>query len=296
MADSNPIVVYEGNTSPAVTDELVGATDNQPINLSGKTVRFRMRPFTSGALAVDSAATIVNMSLGMIRYDWAADGSDTSEPGSYWAWWVISQGSLVQDTPEFEIVIDAHTPGLGTTTGAIAEGVKLFIPETISAMTRDRKFSDYHLQKTVDDMKMKLFATVVDAAAEVTAYSAPVIDHVSKLVTLRLIPAGVDFWNNTLASQAATGTSEQSVYLDRRKGLWDIAKRLDGEVAKTGISVGPDGVFVLAQRPARSSPAVSYSQPNALSPDPLDVDPPYGPPCPPKTFPLSRRTPNRVYP
>jgi len=291
---AEPLTIFLGNTSPAITDELVGGFNQTPIDLTGVTVKFRMRFFSDSALKVDATATIVNVSRGLVQYNWGS--GDTNIPGSYRAWWNLTNGSLVQDTPEFEIVIDEHTPGFGTTTGPIAEGVKMFIPETVTAMVRDRKFSDYHLQKTVDDMKMKLFATVVPAMAESSYYSTAVLDHVSKLVTLRLIPAGVDFWNNSLASQAATGTSEQSVYLDRRKGLWDIAKRLDAEVMGSGIAPDDDGTFILVTRPGRGSPAITYGQPNAITPDPLDTEPLYGPPASRRALPVSRRAPYRVYP
>ncbi len=293
---AEPITVFLGNTSPAVTDEIVSGLNQKGLNLTGFTVAFRMRRFDSTALKVNSPAIITNVSLGFVQYNWNAMGNDTDEPGSYRAWWNLTNGSLVQDTPEFEIVIDEHSPGFGTTTGAIAEGVKLFIPETITEMVKGRRFSDFHLQGAVNDMKMKLFATVVDAQLEATIYSAPVIDHVAKLVTLRIIPAGVDFWNNSLASQAATGTSEQSVYLDRRKGLWDIAKRLDAEVMGSGIAVDEDGNFVLINRPGRGSPAITYGQNNMLTPDPLDTEPLYGPRVPARALPVSRRAPYRVYP
>jgi len=141
----------------------------------------------------------------------------------------------------------------------------------------------------------------VDVAAEATVYSSSVIDHISKLVTIRVIPAGVDFWNNALISQAVTGTNESNSYPDRRKGLWDIRAKLQEDVAVLGIELGPDGSFVLVQRSKRSKPAVSVSQPNALTPDPLDT-PPIGYPayCPPVPSVLPPRIiprpPRRFYP
>ncbi len=261
-----PLVVFRGNTSPAVQDVITAG--GRPVLLTNKTVFFRMRYANSEVLKVDATASIVNATTGDVRYDWNVAGLDTSEAGSFMAWWTIRQGTLIQDTPEFEILIDDHSPGLAVRTGAVARRVHSYIPETIDGMLERGKFTTEDLQLHINDVKEKLFATASIAAAEATYYSAPVLEHLAKLATVRIIPAGVDFWNNALMSQAVTGTNEQNTFPDRRKGLWDIRKALIEEVSRVGL-VLTDGGWALKKRPSASSPRLSTRQTNAITPDPM---------------------------
>lgn len=102
--------ITQGTRSPSVTDTLT--VDGVAFDLTGSTVRFRMRAVGSAVLKVDSPATIVSAAAGTVRYDWAAVDVDT--PGDYLAWWQVTLPSLkVQDHPEFAVDIQQHARAAG---------------------------------------------------------------------------------------------------------------------------------------------------------------------------------------
>jgi hypothetical protein len=99
------ITIFTGNRSPSVTATIT--TNGTPVDLTGATVRFRMRLEETTTLKVDAVATIVNAVAGQVRYDWAANDVDT--PGDYIAWWSITLASgKTQDTPEFQVSVQDH--------------------------------------------------------------------------------------------------------------------------------------------------------------------------------------------
>lgn len=104
-----PVLIhFKGNRSPSVTDTI--KVDDVAFDLTGSTVKFRMRLETSSTLKVDAAATVVNPSAGTVRYDWVAADVDTV--GDYVGWWQVTLPSTkTQDTLEFPISIVDHLPG-----------------------------------------------------------------------------------------------------------------------------------------------------------------------------------------
>jgi hypothetical protein len=97
------IVLYKSNRSPSVSDSIKVA--GVAVDLTGATVRFRMRAENSATLAVDAVATIVGAPAGgNVRYDWAI--ADVAAAGDFVAWWSVTLASgLVQDTSEFQVKI-----------------------------------------------------------------------------------------------------------------------------------------------------------------------------------------------
>lgn len=226
---SETIKLTKGNLSPSLTDVI--KVNNQAFDLSGSSVKFRMRPAKSSTLKVDSAATIVSPSEGTIRYDWAAADVDTA--GEFFGWWRVTLPSTKsQDSVEFLIIVDDHTDGLGVSTGAIAERVRAFIPSTYKSLSDDVNFGDIRLQQSIDLVKYKLFATNVDPSIENTTYNPMIQDFIAKITTVKIIPSAVDYYKDQHQTYTTTGTNEVVSFPDRIRALWDLRDRLVAEIAE----------------------------------------------------------------
>src|SRR5690625_4740426 len=77
---SNEITLKRYDRTPALEAVLQQAT-GAPINLQNATVKFLMKD--QDGLKIDSPVTIIDVSRGMVKYDWAED--DTDEVGDYQA-------------------------------------------------------------------------------------------------------------------------------------------------------------------------------------------------------------------
>lgn len=104
-----PVLIhFKGNRSPSVTDTI--KVDNEAFDLTGSSVKFKMRLESSDTLKVNTAATVVSAAAGTVQYDWLAADVDTV--GEYVGWWEVTLSSgKTQDTLEFPIRIVEHAPG-----------------------------------------------------------------------------------------------------------------------------------------------------------------------------------------
>lgn len=75
-----------GDTSPRLDATLADGDDN-PIDLTGVAVRFRLRRPRSGDVVIDEFASVVDAESGGVRYSW--DASDTDEAGRFRAEFVV---------------------------------------------------------------------------------------------------------------------------------------------------------------------------------------------------------------
>jgi hypothetical protein len=103
------ITHFKGNRSPSLTDTI--KVDGVVFDLTGSTVKLKMRAESSSTLKVNTAAVVVNApgTDGKVRYDWAAGDVDTDD--TYLAWWEVTLPSAkVQETPAFVIQIVDHDP------------------------------------------------------------------------------------------------------------------------------------------------------------------------------------------
>jgi hypothetical protein len=93
--------------SPSISDTI--RVDGVAFDLTGSSVKFRMRAEGSATLKVDATATIVTPAAGSVRYDWIAGNVDTA--GDFLGWWNVTLPSTKQqDTLEFVIRIVEHAP------------------------------------------------------------------------------------------------------------------------------------------------------------------------------------------
>lgn len=74
--------VKQNDTAPSIRATLKDG-DDDAIDLTGASVRFHMRSIGGTSAKVDSAATVVTASSGIVQYDWVA--ADTDTVGTYQA-------------------------------------------------------------------------------------------------------------------------------------------------------------------------------------------------------------------
>ncbi len=117
------VTFAKNSTAPSITDTFQTTSSTgvtSPIDLTGASVRFRMRARNSSTLKVDSPATIVSAAAGTVRYNWGATDLDTA--GDYIAWWKVTfADSTLGEIPEFPLEVRDHatvTTDL-TTMGAV---------------------------------------------------------------------------------------------------------------------------------------------------------------------------------
>jgi len=116
--------IFEDTRSPSLTGALT--VDGVAFDLTGSTVKFKMRAVGSATLKVNAAAVVVAPpTAGNVRYDW--DAADLDTAGDYIGWWEVTLPSAkVQDHPEFLIDVQEHA-------GATSEYVTaLALKDTLS--------------------------------------------------------------------------------------------------------------------------------------------------------------------
>jgi hypothetical protein len=103
-------VIKSGSTAPFLVATLYDG-DN-PLNLTGATVRMRMRERSGGPLVVDSPAVIVGSPLdGVVSYEWQA--SDTDDVGEFEVEWQVTYlNGEVQTFPTEGYTTVTVTPSL----------------------------------------------------------------------------------------------------------------------------------------------------------------------------------------
>lgn len=85
----------QGDIKPSIAATLT--VNGLPIgDLTGGTVRFRMRAIDGTVLKVNALATIVSPTACTVRYDWQS--TDTDTPGGYLCEWGVTYSNGSQQT------------------------------------------------------------------------------------------------------------------------------------------------------------------------------------------------------
>lgn len=109
------LVWHVGNRDPSISETITDSA-GIPVDVSGKTIRFRCREVGSDMLLVDQPASFVTDGTdGQVKYDWqAADivapNGALSAERTLLEWWQVSGGGKSQDMAEAIIYVDAHAP------------------------------------------------------------------------------------------------------------------------------------------------------------------------------------------
>ena len=157
--------------------------------------------------------------------------------------------------------------------GAITNIVKQYVPASYAALVgaTNSYYSPEDLQSLADFVKFRLYNTVVSELSEAVIYNQTEQRLLGVLTTLQFIPAAIDFWGDSLASTATTGTSESDSFFDHRPDLWRIFDRLTAEAQALGTEVG---INIYAARGV--VPKVSYGDNGRdilVTPDPHEFPP-----------------------
>jgi len=92
----------KGDRLPILRAQLLDSED-VPIDLTGASVQFRMRPRSGGALKVNAAATVVDAPAGIVEYAWAALNVDTE--GLFVGEFAVTLVGLIQTVPSSGVVL-----------------------------------------------------------------------------------------------------------------------------------------------------------------------------------------------
>ena len=95
-----------GNRNPSISETITAG--GVAVDLTGKTVRFKMRAVDSSTLKVDQPAVVVSAVAGTVRYDWAALDVDTA--GEFLIWWEVTTAGNKQDMKEAIVLFLPHGP------------------------------------------------------------------------------------------------------------------------------------------------------------------------------------------
>jgi hypothetical protein len=106
-------IIKRGDFGSSIAATLLDEND-QPANLTGSSVSFRMVPIAvGGTLVVSSAATIVGVAtLGNVSYEWAQGDTDDAEGFYLGEWQVTYAGGDPQTFPNGDYTVIQVVPDL----------------------------------------------------------------------------------------------------------------------------------------------------------------------------------------
>jgi hypothetical protein len=263
-----------------VTAGSAGQTLQDVIKVGGKAFNFStlsQTPFVQLSMrAIDGATLLINSSNanltngagvdGAVYRDWLT--SEIMVPGMYRAWWTITlAGGRRLDVPEFDITITEHAPGVGRRTGLIARRVEALMPGVVKKLRELQSFGDWELQNRVELAKRRHLPDLKYVAVDSEITLDPiVVDVLSKITAIDIIPTAIEYWMNMRVS--AQAAEERSEYPDRIAALQDLYDRLVNELpllmSEMALLVG-----IKSTRSSSSGPVTDTAGLPLITPDPL---------------------------
>jgi len=69
--------IKQNDTSPAIQRQCLDYADN-PVNVTGASVRFLMRPVGDSTVKVTGVGSVVDGATGLVKYQWSTGDTDTT--------------------------------------------------------------------------------------------------------------------------------------------------------------------------------------------------------------------------
>lgn len=215
---------FVGNQTPSIYATLT-LSDGSVINLTGASVRFRMRPIGFTTLTVDQPATIDSAGQGTVHYDWQA--ADVANAGQFLCWWQITITGKTQDVGETLIEFVPH--GLATTKPMLyvePEQLKELIALDGTSYADDAVLSACHAAcRTIDQTCHRRFWLDADAS-QIRTYTPMMlrlleIDDLFALTSVTIDRAGTGVYSETWTQGTDFILEPQDVPYDITPSPWE---------------------------------------------------------------------------
>lgn len=223
------LTYYVGNRNPSITETIT--SNGVVVDLTGKTVRFKMRAVGSSTLKVDQPINNTPDSTGVVRYDWQAADVDTA--GDFLIWWEVTTTGKTQDVHEALIQFLAHAP-TSRDYVELEDLKKTLQLDGLHYADLDLKAIITAASRKVDETCDRRFYADTDAA-QVRYYTPddPYDLHVDDIVTITTLKT----------DDGGDGTFENTWTLNSSYTAYPLNAAADGE-PWTRLCVHPSGAFV----------------------------------------------------
>jgi hypothetical protein len=141
---------------------------------------------------------------------------------------------------------------MSTIESRIAKSARSEFPETWAALAKSNNYGEDVLISKIELVEESLFGAV-QTDTDLTTVRAVVIDYAGKLVALKCINAGIDYWSKQVLMQVAgSGRTETKTWKDRSSDL----VKLRADLLEQVDQLWPDVQALLPNRQTRRAGSI----------------------------------------